>query len=101
MAAWLCPNDAPFMLKQQYNTNTGFRLSPGVEFPDYKPGLDAAVDSVIFVPTGNQKVGVGLTGQQEGPLANSAMNWSFSDNSFRMTLHCTSDRSKALVVPRG
>lgn len=72
-----------------------------MEFSDYEPGLDAAVDSVIFVPTGNEKVGVGLTGPQEGPLANSAMNWSFSDNSFKITLHCTSDRSKALVYPRG
>ena len=72
-----------------------------MEFSEYRPGLDAAVDSVIFVPTGNEKAGVGLIGPQEGSLANSAMNWSFSDNSFKMTLHCTSDHSKALVYPRG
>lgn len=98
----LCPVDAPYVLNKQYNTNTGFRNGPGVEFSDYKPGFDASVSLYSYerVPgDDSKKVFTGLFGGPD-PLFNTVSYWGFGgETSFTLTLHCTSDINQAVVYP--
>jgi hypothetical protein len=42
-----CPADHPYLLNQRYNTDTSFRLDPGVEFTDWNGGFDAFVSQNV------------------------------------------------------
>ena len=98
-----CPDAAPYVLNKQYNTDTGFRNGPGVEFSDYKSGFDASVSLYSYesVPGDNsKKVFTGLFGGQD-ILWNTVSYWGFGgETSFKLTLHCTSDISQAVVYPK-
>jgi hypothetical protein len=97
-----CPDAAPYLLNQRYNTDTGFRIAPGLQFSDYKSGFDASVDSLTFIPVpgdDTKKVFTGTSGNPD-PFMNSVMNWSVEENSFTLTVHCTSDLTQAMVYPR-
>jgi hypothetical protein len=91
-----CPADHPYLLKQQYNEGSGFRITPGLEFADYNSGFDAAV----FFPAMEQfKFDSGpkplwrATGTIGGINldGNSVTNWGFTPTNWTMKLHCTSD----------
>jgi hypothetical protein len=98
-----CPVDAPYVLKKQYNTDNGFRNGSGVEFSDYKSGFDASVSLYSYgsVPgDDSKKVFTGLSGDPD-ILWNTVSYWGFGgETSFKLTLHCTSDISQAVVYPK-
>jgi hypothetical protein len=94
-----CPADHPYLLNQRYNTNTSFRLDPGVEFTDWNWGFDAFVSqNVAFTSQSTPKgdVRTGLSGDNR--YANSsATNWNpFDSTNWTLNLHCTSDLNQAV-----
>jgi hypothetical protein len=95
----MCPVDAPYMLNQQYNPGSGFRIIPGIEFSDYKSGFDASVSAFWPDPNPedpNKVVATGVGGTND-PIQNSVTYWGFETTGWKLTLHCTSDLSKALI----
>ena len=94
----MCPVDAPYVLNQQYNPGSGFRNIPGIEFSDYKSGFDASVSAFSYdpYPQDPNKIVVTGTAGTNNPFENSVTYWGFGETTWKMTLHCTSDLSKAL-----
>jgi hypothetical protein len=94
-----CPADHPYLLNQRYNTDTSFRLDPGVEFTDWNGGFDAFVSqNVAFTSQSTSKgdVRTGLSGDNR--YANSQVtNWNpFASTNWTLVLHCTSDLNQAV-----
>lgn len=94
----VCPTDYPYMLDQQYNGGSGFRIEPGVEIADYQRGLDVVALDALEIPytKGDQKGNmlVGISGAQD-VIMNTATNWG-SKSRFKVVLHCTSDPAQGV-----
>lgn len=93
----VCPKDYPYLLNQQYNAGTGFRIGQGIEFSDWKQGFDVVAMSYLRERTGNgdEYVRTGITGDHD-KIFNSATNWGLSPTGWTLTLHCTSNLDKAV-----
>ena len=95
----MCPVDAPYVLNQQYNQGSGFRINPGIEFSDYKSGFDAAVSTWWEDPhpeRPGKMVAKGIGGTNDF-FENSVTYWGVETTGWKLTLHCTSDLNKAWV----
>lgn len=95
-----CPADYPYMLDQQYNIGSGFRIEHGVEIADYQQGLDVvALDSLGTPYEKEGKKGNLLTGISGAHdiVMNTATNWG-SQSRFTVVLHCTSDPTQGVFV---
>jgi hypothetical protein len=95
----MCPVDAPYVLNQQYNQGSGFRINPGIEFSDYKSGFDAAVST--WVPDNHPErpgktIAKGIGGS-DSVFENTVTYWGVETTGWKLTLHCTSDLNKAWV----
>ncbi|MFI8101285.1 hypothetical protein [Streptomyces sp. NPDC086023] len=86
-----CPQtpegDPTYMNDTQYNSGSGWRITPGVEFTATK-GLDFAMQAVGGVNTDSTGYATGIT---PGVGSNTYTNWSLSAGSFTVTLHCTTN----------
>jgi hypothetical protein len=93
----VCPKDYPYLLNQQYNAGTGFRIGHGIEFTDWKWGFDVVALSYLRERTGNgdEYIRTGITGDHD-KIFNSATNWGPSPTGWTLTLHCTSNPDKGI-----
>ena len=97
-----CPTTHPWLLDQQYNPGSGFRIMPGVEFSNYNPGFDASVwlhdGKNTTLPNGKEQyLYTGTTGIVD--YGNSVTNWAFTSSEWTVTIHCTSDPYKGVIQP--
>lgn len=103
-----CPTSHPYVLNQRYNTNTSFRLDPGIEFTNWSWGFDAIVYNSYYRRVLNRYynqhgflrtrwIMTGIHGS-EGHLAN-ATYWNFipDKSNWTLTLHCTNNLDKARI----
>ena len=100
----ICPADNPYLLNQQYNKGSGFRIMPGVEFSGYNWGFDTIAESSvkkpITLPNGKSgEIRTGISGDEDR-VFNTATYWAFSgETGWTVTIHCTSDPNKGQFTP--
>jgi hypothetical protein len=99
-----CPDSHPWLLNQQFNPGSGFRIGPGIEFTGYNPGFDAVAMSSLIVPYTkdgiNGHMRVGISGVHD-VVMNSVTNWALTPTAWTVTVHCTSDPDKAVFDKPG
>jgi hypothetical protein len=94
----VCPPDHPYMLNQKYNTDTSFRLDPGISFSNWSWGFDASVwgsNQFLFQQTPRGQARIGLKGNQAYDLSSVSYWGTDAESAWTLTLHCTSDLNKA------
>jgi hypothetical protein len=96
-----CPANFPYVLNDKFNTDTTFRLAPGIGFTYWNWGFDVNAQELTGIRYDswpdklNPYIATGVYPPSTND--NTATYYAFSGSTpWTMTLHCTSDPDKAV-----
>lgn len=94
--AYQCPDSHPYLLRKNFGP-AGSSILPGVEIRQAQTPWPIGVSITMGTSDEDAAHMVAYKGILDGPIASSAMNWSLTDQTYQVVLHCTKDRSLAAV----
>lgn len=96
--AYTCPASHPYLVDERMDNGSITSALRGIIITRSSPALDVSITGPASVPHPTMPGKELLSGIDAGFPNSSAMNWSFYENSYRLTLKCTSDPARGMDV---